>query len=436
MKTCPRCGDSYSERIDFCFNDGAVLQLQPSAMDAPVPQRIGIAGDSVGATPMRTFPDAEDPDPANAPPSPRSPRPRRTPMPAGPFTSSSPTLPLIDDVAPDHAPTPPPRRSPFSDDADDAPDVSELPTRPAHHADAPPPRAVSAAPPSAAPVVRHDAPEPQQHRDVAAAAPAKPPAVPAAGRTLAPATAPAAADAPVEDRRERGGAAWTLSAVVVGLGLAALLLGAVVYGGLRRSVSPVAEVPSEAVTQEEAARIDDEPAEQPERVEASAASAAGAAPEDAAPSASAAVSAPARAPSSGAALRGETPSPQASASPPAPASAPAPAPAEPVPAPTPTPAPRRAAPAPSPAASSSEEGGLWGDAPQAPTSGRATFLSDPPGAKVTIDGIPRGVTPMEVELSFGSHRVQLDLEGYQTLRREVDVRSTEPKFPATLTPSP
>ncbi len=38
MKTCTSCGETYSERIDFCFNDGAVLVLMPSALDAPVPR--------------------------------------------------------------------------------------------------------------------------------------------------------------------------------------------------------------------------------------------------------------------------------------------------------------------------------------------------------------------------------------------------------------
>ena len=41
MKTCPVCGETYSERIDFCFNEGVVLKLMPSAMDAPMPRSTG-----------------------------------------------------------------------------------------------------------------------------------------------------------------------------------------------------------------------------------------------------------------------------------------------------------------------------------------------------------------------------------------------------------
>ncbi len=38
MKTCPVCGETYSERIDFCFEEGAELFLLQSAMDAPMPR--------------------------------------------------------------------------------------------------------------------------------------------------------------------------------------------------------------------------------------------------------------------------------------------------------------------------------------------------------------------------------------------------------------
>ena len=65
MKTCTSCGETYSERIDFCFNDGAVLVLMPSALDAPVPRLVstpteGTAGRLRTDLTEETAPDATD----------------------------------------------------------------------------------------------------------------------------------------------------------------------------------------------------------------------------------------------------------------------------------------------------------------------------------------------------------------------------------------
>src|SRR5947207_15224019 len=48
--------------------------------------------------------------------------------------------------------------------------------------------------------------------------------------------------------------------------------------------------------------------------------------------------------------------------------------------------------------------------------------SDPPGALVELDGVPRGRTPLRIPgVSRGSHAVRLRLEGYRDLIRGVRV---------------
>jgi hypothetical protein len=55
--------------------------------------------------------------------------------------------------------------------------------------------------------------------------------------------------------------------------------------------------------------------------------------------------------------------------------------------------------------------------------GRLTVQSEPVGAKVSIDGTPRGVAPLTIEdLAPGSHEVVLDSEG-ATVRHVVDVQA-------------
>ncbi len=49
----------------------------------------------------------------------------------------------------------------------------------------------------------------------------------------------------------------------------------------------------------------------------------------------------------------------------------------------------------------------------------------PPGAAVWIDGIERGVTPVNVEVGPGGHRILVILEGYQTWRDVVDTTKGE-----------
>jgi tetratricopeptide (TPR) repeat protein len=54
---------------------------------------------------------------------------------------------------------------------------------------------------------------------------------------------------------------------------------------------------------------------------------------------------------------------------------------------------------------------------------QVTVLSDPPGATLTIDDKPSGVTPWTTETSPGAHRFAFRRDGYQLLEQSVDVPS-------------
>lgn len=45
--------------------------------------------------------------------------------------------------------------------------------------------------------------------------------------------------------------------------------------------------------------------------------------------------------------------------------------------------------------------------------------SEPPGAEVSVDALPRGATPLAAELPLGAHRLELEKPGFGALRREV-----------------
>jgi TonB family protein len=61
-----------------------------------------------------------------------------------------------------------------------------------------------------------------------------------------------------------------------------------------------------------------------------------------------------------------------------------------------------------------------------PVFGTLRVLSEPEGALVKLDGEDRGQTPLELEeVPFGTHRVQLLLEGYQPQEHEVSVSLDE-----------
>jgi len=62
-------------------------------------------------------------------------------------------------------------------------------------------------------------------------------------------------------------------------------------------------------------------------------------------------------------------------------------------------------------------------APPPPTTGILDLNSTPSGAKVYVDGVYRGRTPLKVKLNPGAHDVEIRLSGYQTYRTRVQVRA-------------
>ena len=59
--------------------------------------------------------------------------------------------------------------------------------------------------------------------------------------------------------------------------------------------------------------------------------------------------------------------------------------------------------------------------------GQITIATDPPGARVTIDGVGRGTTPLTVaSLPFGSHRIRVTLDGYLGEERIARIESAQP----------
>jgi len=117
------------------------------------------------------------------------------------------------------------------------------------------------------------------------------------------------------------------------------------------------------------------------------------------------------------------PAPHVAAVSPAPARAPAPAAAQPAPAPA-------AAPAPAPAASASPWGSL--EVQQ----GAVHIGTLPSGAHVFIDGSPKGSTPIDTKLAYGDYTVKLQLEGYDTIERQVHVDRDKVDVRNDLQPTP
>jgi serine/threonine-protein kinase len=76
--------------------------------------------------------------------------------------------------------------------------------------------------------------------------------------------------------------------------------------------------------------------------------------------------------------------------------------------------------------------------PAPPTSGTLHVESDPPGARVRVGGQVRGRTPLDLpDLPFGTHRVRVDLRGYEPQSREVslDAEARSADLRLTLTRS-
>jgi hypothetical protein len=58
----------------------------------------------------------------------------------------------------------------------------------------------------------------------------------------------------------------------------------------------------------------------------------------------------------------------------------------------------------------------------APTAGAVTITSDPPGLTLSVDGTPRGVTPLATMLAAGWHRVEVG-SGERVRLHQLQVRA-------------
>ena len=63
--------------------------------------------------------------------------------------------------------------------------------------------------------------------------------------------------------------------------------------------------------------------------------------------------------------------------------------------------------------------------PPVVATGKLQIRSVPVGAKVTIDDVERGITPVEITLEAGRHKVKIELAGYATVEEEEEVREQE-----------
>jgi serine/threonine-protein kinase len=89
-------------------------------------------------------------------------------------------------------------------------------------------------------------------------------------------------------------------------------------------------------------------------------------------------------------------------------------------APPPVSAPGTAAPTPRPARTVAP--------PAVATTGTVHVESKPAGAAVSIDGQPRGLTPIDVpELGLGSHAVKVELKGYESRTEDVTLSAATPR---------
>jgi serine/threonine-protein kinase len=73
-------------------------------------------------------------------------------------------------------------------------------------------------------------------------------------------------------------------------------------------------------------------------------------------------------------------------------------------------------------------------APPPATSGTLRVESDPPGARVRVNGEAKGATPLDLaDLPFGAHKVRVDLRGYEPQSRDVTVDAASPAALLRLT---
>lgn len=451
MKVCPHCKSTYEDWIDFCFNDGIPLVQQEGkpAGEAAAPAAPA-AMSAFDAPDPRSFSAMDIPEPmalrrgaaraAAAEPTPRGVTPAATPTPTAVPTvapvsrheAREPVRP-VDDRATEVRPAP-------------LPDVTDLPRAAAPAAPEPaPPPSVPAPDPDAAAIAElaaafgdpaggDAATEPTQ--------PARPPSV-EDGKATVPMEAPwpeaaggrsALDDEPEPARKKAGGGAGMSMAIVGIVGLAVLCAGGLgVWFMVSNKSAPAAPPVARSAPPSLPAAAPPPPTAAPEPVAP--------APEpEPEPVAAAPVPEPAPEPVAAAPTPAATPKPSATpAASPAPTTAPkatATAPAAPASKPptTPTTTPPATAPrvvtAPPPAAASDS---VWG-APAAATSGMLKILTEPAGATIFVDETSKGRTPLTVELPYGVHHVRVQMAGYKTEVRDVNIRVRDLTVPFTLKP--
>lgn len=440
MKTCPACSETYSERIDFCFNDGEVLVLLPSAMDAPMP-RLMTAPPVRGLpreAPRRTLP----PEPRQEQgPQGRAEPPRAEPpsaaevaavaaaaaaaagVAAAAGSTASESAPPQGERLPTESPAqgsqekpevsraeradPPAAAEPAASVADEpqagttSPAASPPTTAPTTAA---PPVAPTPAPPPTAQPSPTQVAGPPASQIAPVNGPSRPPPKAEPVASPPPAKEPAAArPVPARPPKEKEQSSATMWFV----GAAAALLGVAVLVWTASSGNKPAELR--------------EPAPAPRVVPAETKLTPPTPPGPIAPGPSVAPpppTAPVVAPPLGEPPpEPELPNPAVVAPTKAPSKVEPPKPTEPPPPITPAPEP-----APPPT------GSPW-DAPAAASIGLALISSDPTGAAVRIDGKTKGYTPLEISLPYGTYSIELDLEGFVPVRRKIDVQSPAPKFP-------
>jgi formylglycine-generating enzyme required for sulfatase activity len=65
--------------------------------------------------------------------------------------------------------------------------------------------------------------------------------------------------------------------------------------------------------------------------------------------------------------------------------------------------------------------------PVAPAPVRLTVRSNVDGGQVTIDGEPRGATPLNLDLPSGAHQVRVDKDGYEPSETQIELRGGAPR---------
>jgi hypothetical protein len=385
MRLCPDCGSRYTDRVDFCFVDGSVLDVVEeeaagfSELDVPLPSRFG---EMVASTP-----NAQSQD--NAP----------SFLAGNGLDLANPlAIEPVPDLGPIEAGEPPVREDlpPFVFDI-------PLPPPPVEGLRAP---AQEVWDDSIRPVAFEDEKETEEAAFFAGASPE------GDGR-------------PVKDG-DRGAPMWlwpAALAAVVAL-LVVVVGGAVFVGAIGgRGQEPVVQAQAAPPP---AAPIPPAPAPPPPE------------PVDSPADTDAAPAVPPEPPGT------PEPAPQSAPSgtgaPPAAAIPAAPVPASPgtaQPAPEPAPGgsqPTRveppAVPAPSPGTAA---GSPWGTTAPAAVRASVRVVSTPPGARVSVDGTPQGTAPSVVEVDRGSHTFVFELDGYERVQRTLDVQS-DLTVPADLAP--